>query len=76
MMRKFRLFGELNIDSTKADMAPKLSVIMPVYNEAKTVCESIARVLQVPIDKELIVVDDGSRDDTSGILKNLADQRL
>jgi glycosyltransferase involved in cell wall biosynthesis len=37
---------------------------MPVFNEAKTVREIVRRVLDVPIEKELIIVDDGSTDGT------------
>lgn len=41
---------------------PKLSIIMPVYNEILTVEEAVKRVLSLNIDKELIVFDDGSSD--------------
>ena len=41
-----------------------LSVVMPVYNERETIEEIVARVMAVPIRKELIIVDDGSRDGT------------
>lgn len=47
----------------------KLSVIMPVYNEKKTIREIIAKVMAVPIEKELVIVDDGSTDGTRDILK-------
>ena len=50
---------------------PLLSVVMPVYNERATVESMIERVLAVPLRKELIVVDDGSRDGTSDILRDL-----
>jgi glycosyltransferase involved in cell wall biosynthesis len=51
---------------------PLLSVVMPVYNERETIEGMIARVLAVPgIRIELIVVDDGSKDGTSDILRNL-----
>ena len=50
----------------------RLSVIMPVYNEAGTVGEIIERVLAVPIDKELIIVNDGSTDSTREALANFA----
>lgn len=40
----------------------RLSVVIPVYNEATTVGEVIDRVADVPVDKEIIVVDDGSTD--------------
>ena len=51
---------------------PLLSVVMPVYNERDTVEAMIARVLAVPnLRIELIVVDDGSKDGTSEILREL-----
>ena len=51
---------------------PLLSVVMPVYNERDTIEGMIARVLAVPnLRVELIVVDDGSRDGTSEILRGL-----
>lgn len=49
----------------------KLSVIIPVYNEESTIREIIERVIHVDIQKEVVVVDDGSRDRTSEILKEL-----
>ena len=48
----------------------KLSILMPVYNEKNTVVEIVRQVLAVDIDKELIIVDDGSTDGTVEILKN------
>jgi glycosyltransferase involved in cell wall biosynthesis len=49
----------------------RLSVVMPVYNEAVTVAVAVARVRSVPINLELIVVDDASTDGTSTILHAL-----
>lgn len=43
---------------------PSLSVIIPVYNEEKTIAEIIRRVRAVPVSKEIIVVDDASTDKT------------
>ncbi len=45
-----------------------ISVVIPVYNEAKTVRELIARVQSVPLDKEIIIVDDASSDGTRDVL--------
>ncbi len=42
----------------------KLSVVIPVYNEQSTISEVIEKVRQVPVEKEIIVVDDGSTDGT------------
>jgi glycosyltransferase involved in cell wall biosynthesis len=51
---------------------PLLSVVMPVYNERDTIAGMIDRVLAVPgIRIELVVVDDGSKDGTSDILRDL-----
>ena len=52
----------------------KLSVVMPVYNERATLREIIGKVLAVPIDIELLCVDDGSRDGSREILAELQSQ--
>jgi glycosyltransferase involved in cell wall biosynthesis len=52
----------------------KLSVVMPVYNERATLQEVVARVLSVPLDIELICVDDGSQDGSREILAGLAER--
>src|SRR6266446_10638913 len=49
----------------------KLSIVMPVYNERGTLRAVIERVLAVPLDMELICVDDGSRDGSREILGEL-----
>src|SRR5439155_3798738 len=46
----------------------KLTVVIPCYNECSTVAELIERVRAVPIDKQIVVVDDGSTDGTREIL--------
>jgi glycosyltransferase involved in cell wall biosynthesis len=51
---------------------PCLSVIMPIYNEAKTVEEVIRKVLEQPEVAELITVNDASSDGTGEVLKKLA----
>lgn len=51
----------------------KLSVIMPVYNEIRTIEEIIRRVKKVDIDKEIIIVDDFSTDGTRQYLQKIYD---
>jgi glycosyltransferase involved in cell wall biosynthesis len=52
----------------------RLSVIMPVFNEERTVSASIDRLRHVPVDIELICVDDGSTDGTRSVLQELHDR--
>ena len=49
----------------------KLSVIIPVFNEKHTIRELVTRVLAVPIEKEVIVIDDYSTDGSTEILKEM-----
>ena len=49
----------------------KISVVIPTYNEAATIAQLIERVSAVDIPKEIIVVDDGSTDDTRQRLEAL-----
>ncbi|HEY0370646.1 MAG TPA: glycosyltransferase [Thermoanaerobaculia bacterium] len=51
---------------------PLLSVIVPCYNERATVAELLRRVREVPIDKEIIVIDDQSTDGSRDIVAKLA----
>lgn len=50
---------------------PQLSVIIPVYNEAKTIAGILEKVNALGVNKEIIVVDDGSTDGTDKILRGL-----
>jgi glycosyltransferase involved in cell wall biosynthesis len=52
----------------------KLSIVMPVYNEHRTLTEVIERVFAIPLEMELICVDDGSRDGSREILAELQNQ--
>jgi dolichol-phosphate mannosyltransferase len=47
----------------------KLSIIVPVYNEARTIGAIIEKVKQLPLEKEVIVVNDGSSDGTKEALQ-------
>jgi glycosyltransferase involved in cell wall biosynthesis len=49
----------------------KLTVVIPVYNESKTIRELVRQVQAVPIDKEIVIVDDGSKDGTRDILREM-----
>lgn len=50
-------------------MTPRLSIILPAYNEQDTIGEVISRLAELPIDKEIIVVDDASTDFTADEVK-------
>ncbi|HZS90005.1 MAG TPA: glycosyltransferase family 2 protein [Chloroflexota bacterium] len=52
---------------------PLLSVLIPVYNEERTLRKVVEAVQEVPIDKEIILVDDGSHDGSAQIIDELAD---
>ncbi|MCM8763223.1 MAG: glycosyltransferase family 2 protein [Candidatus Omnitrophica bacterium] len=49
----------------------KLSVVMPVYNEQDTIEKILEKIKRVPIDKEIVIIDDCSSDGTQDILKKL-----
>ena len=54
----------------------KLSVVIPVFNEVKTIKEIIGKVQAVDIDKEIIIVDDGSTDGTKKVLQELKSDNI
>lgn len=62
--------------ATDDDARPLLSVLIPVYNEVATVAEVLERVLAVPLDMEVVVVDDGSTDGTRDLLAGVEDPRV
>lgn len=51
-----------------------ISVIIPAYNEERTVAEIIAKVAAVDLNKEIIVVNDGSTDSTLSVLEGIKDK--
>jgi glycosyltransferase involved in cell wall biosynthesis len=53
---------------------PLLSVVVPCYNERATVAELLRRVRAVPIEKEIIVIDDCSTDGSRDVVASLAEQ--
>ena len=54
----------------------KLTIIIPVYNERRYILSLLERVLALPIDKEVIVVDDHSNDGTYELLQGVKGIRL
>ena len=58
-------------------MSPQVSVIVPTYNRAHVLGESLASVLaERDVDLEVVVVDDGSTDGTAALLAGLGDRRV
>ncbi|MEZ6056835.1 MAG: glycosyltransferase family 2 protein [Planctomycetaceae bacterium] len=51
-----------------------LSVVIPVYNERNTLPQLLDRVREVPVKKEIVLVDDCSRDGTTELLKEFAER--
>jgi glycosyltransferase involved in cell wall biosynthesis len=71
----FRMLGEnfcrkLGVYRVPNDLV--LSVVVPVYNERNTIREILRQVRAVPINKQIILVDDCSKDGTREILRDLA----
>jgi len=56
----------------------RLSIIVPVYNEINTIARVINDLLavEIPCDKEIIIVDDNSDDGTPGVLSGISDARV
>ncbi|MDY6936873.1 MAG: glycosyltransferase [Cyanobacteriota bacterium] len=65
------------LDETRIDPYPTISVILSVHNGAKTIGETIESVLdQYFSDFELIIVDDGSQDNTLEVISDFKDYRI
>jgi glycosyltransferase involved in cell wall biosynthesis len=58
----------MNSDSTLHSKGPKLSVVLPVNNDRQTIEEVLRRIQAVAIDKEVVIIDDGSQDGTRELL--------
>src|SRR5215468_5423922 len=72
-----KLFAECEIATILGNTMANpftLSVVMPVYNERATLRTMVGKVLAMPMDIELLCVDDGSRDGSRDILEELAAQ--
>ena len=65
------------MDTSQSKFAPSVSVVMPVYNGARTLRESVDSVLaQTFRDFELIICNDASTDETVNILDKIVDERV
>jgi glycosyltransferase involved in cell wall biosynthesis len=70
--------GGRSDEATGADRFRTLSVIVPVFNERSTVAEIVRRIraVDLPVEREIIVVDDGSNDGTADVLTQLRDSTV
>src|SRR6202167_3025238 len=66
---------------TGADALPKrvLSIVIPAYNEGAFIGELMERILAVPVEtlgfqKQLLVVNDGSKDNTEAVARSFAER--
>ena len=59
-----------------SDTQPRLSLVMPAFNEEGTIATALGRCLAEPFVLEVIVVDDGSTDKTVAILETIHDPRV
>ena len=65
------------MDTSQLNLSPAVSVVMPVYNGARTLRESVDSVLaQTFRDFELIICNDASTDNTGIILEKIVDERV
>jgi 1,2-diacylglycerol 3-alpha-glucosyltransferase len=55
---------------------PQISVVIPCHNAASTVARAVASTADGGVDVEVVVVDDGSIDGTSDVVRSLADPRV
>jgi glycosyltransferase involved in cell wall biosynthesis len=73
--RKFSLLGQQKklfvFYFSQYNRRMNLSVLIPVYNEKKTIQEIINRVDQLGLAKEIVIVDDGSKDGTRDLLRKI-----
>lgn len=75
--RSARAENESDLPNSRSPLIPEVSVVIPTYNRAAMVMEAVESVVaQEGVDFELIVIDDGSTDDTGARLGRLAPKLL
>ncbi len=57
-------------------MSPSLTIVVPCYNEEKTIKQLITRVLEQDAVREVIIINDASTDNSRKLIKELRDQRI
>jgi glycosyltransferase involved in cell wall biosynthesis len=62
---------ERGLEARASTAAPKLTVIIPAFNEIATIERVVNAVLDLPIDKQVVLVDDGSTDGTRELIQSL-----
>ena len=63
--------NSLPADATETEQSYLLSIVIPVYNEENTIARVISRVTSLPVNTQLVIVDDCSTDGTRELLKRL-----
>jgi len=74
-IRELENASKLISDAQSKACAPCLTVIIPAYNESKTILKVLESVEKLEVSKQIIVVDDGSTDGTREIIRSLDDRR-
>jgi len=70
-LQEYQSVSPASGDATAVDYL--LSIVIPVYNEEATVARVVSRVAALPLNSELVIVDDCSTDGTRAILQRVAD---
>lgn len=71
------IFDKAPLKMPRSGVSPVVSVVIPTYNRAQSVCRAIDSVLtQDHTDLEVIVVDDASTDDTAQVVRQIPDDRI
>lgn len=64
--------GNVEVSKLEGPTAPLVSVVLPAYNEAGTIGQVLEEIRGLPLNLEMIVVDDGSSDSTADVAREYA----